>query len=101
MPKVKIQKETTLSPEKLLDTVQELLSSDKEIKALEPNLKLIPNQGDGLGGKVEGSRVNGSFEICKAPKGSSIDIELSLPLMLSPFKGLVQKKIEDKLSEIG
>ncbi len=100
MPKVKIQKETSLSPEKLLETVQELLSTDKEIKALEPNLKLTPASGT-LGGKVEGSRVQGSFDICKADSGSSIDIELSLPLMLSPFKGLVQKKIEDKLSEIG
>lgn len=102
MPKVKIQKTLAVQAEKLFAAVQEVLTNDKELKALEPKLSIGPQEtsGDSLSAKVSGSRIEGSF--CVSPKGdgSIIDIDLKLPLMMAPFKGLVQKKIEEKLEKI-
>lgn len=102
MPKVKIQKSFSVSPDQLYTAVKEVLTTDKELKALEPSLKINEQSAkDPIKADVNGSRVEGFFEITsEGEKSSRIDINLKLPLILSPFKGLVQKKIEDKLNKI-
>lgn len=102
MPKVKIQKSLSVQADELFKIIQDVLTSDKEVKALEPNLELKPEKSEkGIIGKIKGSRIKGDFKISpESDKSSLVDIELSLPLMLAPFKGLVQKKIEEKLSKL-
>lgn len=102
MPKVKIQKTLPVQAQKLFAAVQDILTNDKELKALEPNLELCNQKvcDESIAAKISGSRIEGNFVI--TPKGdeSLIEIKLNLPLMLSPFKGLVQKKIEEKLKKL-
>ncbi len=102
MPKVKIQKTLSVQAEKLFAAVQEVLTNDKELKALEPKLCVEPqtSKGNSMSAKVSGSRIDGNFSISPKGDGSLIDIDLKLPLMMAPFKGLVQKKIEEKLEQI-
>ncbi len=102
MPKVKIQKTLPVQAEKLFAAVQEVLITDKEIKALEPQLKICDHKvsGDCISAKISGSRVEGSFSITPDKEQSIINIELKIPLMLAPFKSLVQSKIEEKLDKI-
>lgn len=103
MPKVKIQKTLSVQADKLFEAVKEVLTNDKEIKALEPQLEICDQNvcSESITAKISGSRVEGSFSIIPKGKQSIINIELKLPLMLSPFKGLVQAKIEEKLNKIG
>jgi len=103
MPKVKIEKTLKMQAKKLFDTVNDVLTHDKEVKALEPNLSLeTSDTPDGVEGQIKGSRISGNFEIKEDAKGTStINITLSLPLMLSPFKGVVEKRLQDKLNSIG
>lgn len=103
MPKVKIQKELNMKAEKLFKTVEDILTNDKEIKALEPHLSFDSETADGeIKGRVKGSRVNGDFFIKQLDEvKSSIVIDLTLPLILTPFKSIVEKKINDKLNAIG
>jgi len=102
MPKVKIQKNFSIQAEQLFSAVKEVLSKDKELKALEANLEICGENitSDSLTAQVKGSKITGQF--CVIPDGdkSSIDIDIKLPLMLAPFKGLVQKKIEEKLAKL-
>lgn len=102
MPKVKIQKKLSISAKDLFAAVKDVLTNDKEIKALEPNLEISDESidGDKMTAKVNGSRVTGNFCITSQGEDSTIDVDLKLPLMLAPFKGLVQKKIEEKLAKI-
>jgi ribosome-associated toxin RatA of RatAB toxin-antitoxin module len=102
MPKVKIQKTISVQAEKLFEAVQDVLKNDKEIKALEPKLEVHGEKvtSDLITAQVSGSRVEGDFKITPDGESSTIDIELRLPITLTPFKGLVQKKIEEKLSKI-
>ena len=103
MPKVKIQKELNMKAEKLFKTIENILTTDKEIKALEPHLTFKSESSDGeVKGQIKGSRVNGDIHIKQLnEEKSSILIELSLPLILTPFKTIVEKKIKDKLEAIG
>lgn len=103
MPKVKIEKTLNMQAKKLFDTVNDVLTHDKEVKALEPNLCLETSETDsGVEGQIKGSRISGNFEITEDSSGAStINIVLSLPLMLSPFKGVVEKRLQDKLNSIG
>ncbi|MGH1468120.1 MAG: polyhydroxyalkanoic acid system family protein [Bdellovibrionales bacterium] len=102
MPKVKIQKTLSVQAEKLFAAVQDVLTHDKELKALEPNLEICDQNvcADKLSANVTGSRIDGKFSIKPQGDSSTIDIELKLPLMLAPFKSVVQKKIEEKLDRI-
>lgn len=102
MPKVKIQKNFSVQAEQLFAAVKEVLTTDKELKALEPNLEICDERitTESLSAQVKGSKITGQF--CISPQGdsSSIDIDIKLPLMLAPLKGLVQKKIEEKLAKL-
>lgn len=100
MPKIKIHRSISLSTEALSQTVEDILKTDKEIKALEPNLEVLDGK-DPLHKEVKGNRVQGFFEITESNNGSDIVVELKLPLVLTPFKSIVQKKIEEKLDNIG
>ncbi len=99
MPKVKIEKTLNMQAKKLFETVQSVLENDREVKALEPKLSLNSKETkEGIKGQVMGSRISGDFEIKEDADGlSTINIVLSLPLMLSPFKGVVEKRLQDKL----
>ena len=103
MPKVKIEKTLNMQAKKLFDTVNDVLTHDKEVKALEPNLSLeTSDTPKGVEGLIKGSRISGNFEIVEDNQGSStINIVLSLPLMLSPFKTVVEKRLKDKLDALG
>jgi len=102
MPKVKIQKKLSIPPKDLFQAVKDVLTNDKELKALEPNLEICDEKinGDQMTANVKGSRVAGNFCITSSGEDSLIDVDIKLPLMLAPFKGLVQKKIEEKLAKI-
>ena len=87
----------------LFNTVNDILTHDKEVKALEPNLSLevFDTTPKGVKGQIEGSRISGNFEIEEDNKGAStINIVLSLPIMLTPFKGVVEKRLQDKLNAL-
>lgn len=103
MPKVKIEKTVNMQAKELFDTVNDVLTRDKEVKALEPNLSLETSETDkGVEGQIKGSRISGNFAINEDSSGAStINIELSLPLMLSPFKSMVEKRLQDKLNALG
>ena len=102
MPKVKIQKKLSIPPKELFAAVKDVLTNDKELKALEPNLEICNESigDDKISADVTGSRVAGSFNISSTGEDSTIDIDIKLPLMLAPFKSVVQKKIEEKLAKI-
>ena len=86
----------------LFNTVNNILTHDKEVKALEPNLNLeVFDTPKGVKGQIEGSRISGNFEIEEDNKGAStINIVLSLPIMLTPFKRVVEKRLQDKLNAL-
>ncbi len=102
MPKVKIQKTLSVQSEALFKIIQDILTHDKEFKALEPSLKIYDKttHSNKITASLSGSRIQGHFIITPHGKNCAIDIELKLPLILTPFKGLVQKKIEEKLEQI-
>ena len=102
MPKVKIQKKLSLPAQKLFDAVKEVLTKDKELKALEPKIEICDEKitDKSLEANVNGSRVTGHFCITPDGQTSSIDVQIQLPLMLAPFKSVVQKKIEEKLDKL-
>ena len=104
MPKVKIEKTLNMQAKRLFSTINDVLTQDKEVKALEPNLRLeASDTPEGVKGQIKGSRISGDFEIKEDSNGSSstINIVLSLSIMLSPFKGLIEKRIKDKIDALG
>ncbi len=102
MPKVKIKKTFSVQAEALFVAVQDTLTHDKELKAFEPNFKIYDQNIDldKIFVKLSGSRIQGHFLITPVKKGCTIDIELKLAFMLTPFKRLIQRKIEEKLELI-
>ena len=50
-------------------------------------------------GKAKGNQFKADINITSSAQGSSIEVIVDLPLLLTPFKGKVQETIERKLSK--
>lgn len=102
MPQVKIEKEISLSPDEAFDKIASMLKNSKELKQVEPNLE-VKEDPKNHEIKAKGKKINGSAKVTALTDGSGgsqIHLEIELPWTLAPFKGLVQAKLEEKVSQM-
>jgi hypothetical protein len=50
-----------------------------------------------LSGTAKGSKFEAAMKIAQAGPGANVEIEVSLPMMLTPLKGVVQSTLQKKL----
>ncbi len=97
MPKFKVNCDSKHSSKDTFGKVKNFLDNDAEIKKLDPGIKITYNETS-LTGTAKGSKFEAEIKVLGKGAGSEVEIEVSLPMLLTPIKGMVQSSIEKKLT---
>lgn len=98
MPKISIEKTSNLTPQDTFSKIRSFLSDDKDLRKLDANYQCQFDE-KALTGTAKGKQFEAKL---KVDSGSStkVTLEISLPLLLSPFKGFVEKTLRQKLDSV-
>ncbi|MCH2534585.1 MAG: polyhydroxyalkanoic acid system family protein [Bdellovibrionales bacterium] len=98
MPKIKVERNTKLSPEDAFERVQNLLENDSELKKLDQDMSFEFNKNQ-LEGSAKGKQFSALMKVSEAQGSSNVSIEVDLPFHLGLIKGVVEKTLHDKLED--
>lgn len=99
MPKFKVEKTTSLNAKDSFDKIKTFLSSDPDLKTLDSSYQ-CQFQDDKLAGSAKGQKFNAEMQVSEEGDNSKVSITVDLPLMLMPFKGLVENTLNKKLDKL-
>ena len=97
MPKFKVECDSKHSSAETFGKVKSFLDNDAEIKKLDPSVKITYNESQ-MTGSAKGSKFDAEIKVLGKGSGAQVEIEVSLPMLLTPIKGMVQASIQKKLS---
>lgn len=96
MPKFKIESKSKHSAQDTYQKIKSLLENDKDLRKMDSSY--VCNFNDSaLAGTAKGSKFEAAMKIAGAGDGANVEIEVSLPLMLTPLKGVVQSTLQKKI----
>lgn len=99
MPKFKVEKTTTMAPKESFEKIKQFLSDDPELKMLDSSYK-CQFEDDKLVGQAKGQKFNAALQVSPQGDQSKVEITVDLPLLLMPFKGLVENTLNKKLDKL-
>lgn len=98
MPKVKVESQTGLDSAEAYRRVKTLLETDADLKKMDSSCKFTFNDASQKG-SAKGSKFSAEMSVAASGAGANVTIEVDLPLMLTPVKGMVQSTLERKLQK--
>ena len=98
MPKVKVESQSGLGQAEAYKRIKTLLESDTDLQKLDSSCKFTFDDA-GQTGSGKGSKFSAQMKVSGAGAGSNVMIEVDLPLLLTPIKGMVQSTLEKKLQQ--
>ncbi len=99
MPKFKVEKTTNLAAKDSYAKIKQFLSSDPDLKSLDSSYQCHFEE-EALTGSAKGKKFNAEMQVHVDGDKSKVEITVDLPLMLMPFKGLVENTLNKKLSQL-
>jgi hypothetical protein len=96
MPKVKVESLSKHSAQDTFKKVRAMLEDDRDLKKMDPGYTCRFDEG-ALSGSAKGGKFEAAMKISPSNKGAKVEIEVSLPLLLTPVKGVVQSTLQKKL----
>lgn len=99
MPKITVDKKTALEPKEAFEKIKEFFNNDRDLRKLDSNYQCQFNES-ALSGSAKGQKFQAEMSVASEGGGSRIKVEINLPLMLTPFKGYVEKTVQEKLSAL-
>lgn len=96
MPKLKCESQSKHSPQDAFAKVKHLLENDHQLKAMDSSYRCTFDDAK-LTGSAKGGKFDATMSIQPSGTGSKVEIEVSLPLMLTPLKGVVQSTLQKKM----
>lgn len=98
MPKVKVESNSNQSAKETFNKIKQMLENDQDIKRLAPGYTCTFNDS-AMTGVAKGGQFQANMKVTdKGGANSHVEIEVDLPLMLTPFKGTVQSTLQKKLA---
>src|SRR5262245_29479446 len=98
MPKISIEKTSSLSPEETFSKIKTFLTDDKDLRKLDSNYQCQFDEKS-LTGSAKGKQFEAKLKVASGSK-TRVSLEISLPLLLTPFKGMVEKTLTHKLDSL-
>jgi len=98
MPKVSVSHKTTSSPDEAFSKIKTFFETDTDLRKIDPNIK-ITFTDSAKTGKATASQFSAIFDVKPSEGGSSVNVTIDLPFLLTPFKGKVQETLEKKLKK--
>ena len=99
MPKLSVSHKTDKDPKTVYDKVTSLLKDDPGLKKLD-NSYICEFDENTLSGTASGKMFKAEMKIQPTADGSEVTIDVSLPMTLALAKGMVQKTLEGKLTQL-
>jgi hypothetical protein len=96
MPSVKVESPSKHSPKDTFSKIRGILENDKDLRSIDSNYTCKFDDA-AMTGKAKGNKFEADLKVTPAGTGSQVEIVVSLPLMMTPFKGMVQSKLQGKL----
>ncbi len=99
MPKFKVESQSKLNQSEAFEKVKNLLAGDPDLRKLDSKIEITMNEIGHIA-QIKGSKFSADVKVAALGSGSHVTIEVDLPLMLLPAKGMVQTTLEKKLAKI-
>jgi hypothetical protein len=99
MPKFKVQKTSSMKPKDSFDKIKQFLSADPDLKMLDSSYK-CQFEDEKMTGSAKGQKFNAQMQVTPDGDESKIEITVDLPLLLMPFKGMVENTLNKKLDKL-
>ena len=96
MPKVKVEYQSKHSAKDSFSKVRGFLENDPDLRKLDKGYTCTFNDSK-FSGEAKGKQFTAVLNIAEQNGGSNVVIEVDLPLLLTPIKGMVQTTLESKL----
>lgn len=99
MANIKIIKESKLKTNEAFEQIKSVLSDDPELKKLDSSYKCEFDDAS-LSGRAKGSKFEANLEVKEKGEGSEVSLEVKLPLLLRPFKSVVESTLTKKMEKV-
>jgi len=99
MPKVKVESQSKRSAEETYKMIRSLLESDSDLRRMDSSY-VCQFDDQSLSGTAKGGKFEADMKVTSQGDGSKVEIEVNLPMMLTPFKGIVQSTLQKKLDTL-
>jgi hypothetical protein len=99
MPKVKVESASKHSAEDTFKRIRTMLESDRDLRKMDANYACEFNDKT-FTGSAKGSKFEADMRVTSKGNGSLVEIEVNLPLLLTPVKGVVQSTLQKKLEAV-
>lgn len=96
MPKVKVEANSKHSADETFKKIKNLLETDRDLRKMDASYQCKFNE-QSLSGSAKGSKFSADMRVTTKGAGSVVEIEVDLPLVLTPVKGVVQSTLQKKL----
>ncbi|MCB0349062.1 MAG: polyhydroxyalkanoic acid system family protein [Bdellovibrionales bacterium] len=101
MAKVIIKKDSPLNQSETFTRLKSVLDQDNDLRKLDPSY-VCKFDDQAKTGTAKGTKFEASLKVSATGETSSLEIEVKLPLLLSPFKSMIEstlgKKVEKALA---
>jgi hypothetical protein len=96
MPKIKVESQSKYDVEETFKKIKQMLENDKDLRKMDSGYTCAFNEGQKTG-SAKGSKFQAEMKVTTAGQGSQVQIDVDLPLLLTPVKGIVQSTLQKKL----
>ena len=96
MPKLKCESHSKHSPQDAFGKLKSMLENDRELRAMDASYRCTFDDA-ALTGSAKGSKFEAELKVSPSSGGSAVAIEVSLPLLLTPLRGVVQNTLQKKM----
>lgn len=98
MPSFSFEHNTPLSADEAFGKVRQYFQESEGIKKLDDNMQFKFDE-KAKTGHVKGSKFEVSMKVTGA-NPATVSLQVSLSLLLTPFKGTIEKTIKEKMAKI-
>jgi len=99
MPKVKVTSNSKLTPQETFKKIKQMLETDADLRKLDSSYRCEFNDAQ-LTGSAKGGKFQAQLRVQNSGQGAQVEIDVDLPLMLTPVKGIVQSTLQKKLDQV-
>ncbi len=99
MPKISVQKSIATDPQEAFQKLKTFLASDPDLKRMDSSYQ-CQFQDDKMTGTAKGNKFNAKLSVKPEGANAHVEILVEIPLMMTPFKGIVESTLQNKLSKI-
>jgi hypothetical protein len=96
VPKVTVESQSKHSADETFKKIRNMLENDKDLRKMDSSYACKFDE-KALSGTAKGSKFSADMKVIAKGAASHVEIEVTLPLMLTPLKGVVQSTLQKKL----